>query len=238
MRFIQRGKRLSWRGVGSLNCDYHDNVNNCVSEERPMSIILALDPFYFLYKKNCGGRMTRVIKQHEPSGHAVLFTSGLNHSGGKSVTNEYNYRLFVYIVSEKVDYLLIAWGLLTESSKRICLESCFFYHPAVSLYCTYILCTGGRHNISLIEDLVRLRAQKHKPTMASAASPRAANPKMVESPASMMHASSSYACTEDGYFKRPHTVSIDGGIWLDSGCFFVGFEGWWTFDTQLARQKL
>jgi hypothetical protein len=25
-------------------------------------------------------------------------------------------------------YLLIAWGLLTESSKRICPESCFFYH--------------------------------------------------------------------------------------------------------------
>jgi hypothetical protein len=59
--------------------------------------------------------------------------------------------------------------------------------------------------------------------MASAASPRAADPKMVESPASMAHASSSYACTEDGYFKRPHTASIDGDIWLDSGWFFVVF---------------
>jgi hypothetical protein len=60
--------------------------------------------------------------------------------------------------------------------------------------------------------------------MASAASPRAANSKMVESVASMAHASSSYACAEDGYFKRPHMASIDGDIWLDSGCFFVGFE--------------
>ncbi len=59
--------------------------------------------------------------------------------------------------------------------------------------------------------------------MASAASPRAADPKMVESPASMAHASSSYACAEDGYFKRPHTASIDGDIRLDSGWFFVGF---------------
>jgi hypothetical protein len=59
--------------------------------------------------------------------------------------------------------------------------------------------------------------------MVSAASPRAANPKMVESPASTAHASSSYACAEDGYFKRPHTVSIDGDIWLDSCWFFVGF---------------
>jgi hypothetical protein len=59
--------------------------------------------------------------------------------------------------------------------------------------------------------------------MASAASPRAADPKMVESPASMAHSSSSYACAEDGYFKHPHTVRIDGDIWLDSGWFFVGF---------------
>jgi hypothetical protein len=86
-----------------------------------------------------------------------------------------------------------------------------------------VLCNRGHRNISLIEDLVQLRAQKHKPTMASAASPRTANPKVVESPASMVHASSSYASKEDGYFKRPHTVSIDGDIWLDSGWFFVGF---------------
>ncbi len=66
-------------------------------------------------------------------------------------------------------------------------------------------------------------AQKHKPTMMSAASPRAADPKMVESPASMAHASSSYACAEDGYFKRPHTPSIDGDIRWDSCWVFVGF---------------
>ncbi len=53
--------------------------------------------------------------------------------------------------------------------------------------------------------------------MASAASPRVDDPKMMESPASMAHASSSYACAEDGYFKCPDTMSIDGDIWLDSG---------------------
>ncbi len=75
----------------------------------------------------------------------------------------------------------------------------FFYHHPVPLYFTYVLCSRLHCNISLIEDLVWLRAQKHKPTMASANSPRAANPKMVESPDSMAHASSSYACAEDGY---------------------------------------
>ena len=59
--------------------------------------------------------------------------------------------------------------------------------------------------------------------MASAALPRAPDPKMVESPASMVHASSSYACTEYGYFKRLHMMSIDGDKRSDSGWFFVGF---------------
>jgi hypothetical protein len=76
-----------------------------------MSIIMALDSFYFLYKKNCGWGITRVIEQHVPSGQAILFTSGLNHAGGKCVTNEYNYRLFAYIVSDKVDY---PWEVVTR----------------------------------------------------------------------------------------------------------------------------
>ena len=59
--------------------------------------------------------------------------------------------------------------------------------------------------------------------MASAASPRADDPKMMESPASMAHASSSYACAEDGSIKRPHMTSIDGDKRSDSGWFFVGF---------------
>jgi hypothetical protein len=37
----------------------------------------------------------------------------------------------------------------------------------------------------------------------------------------MAHGFSSYACAEDGYFKRTHTASIDGDIWLDNGWFFV-----------------
>ncbi len=118
-------------------------------------------------------------------------------------------------------YSFLAFDLLVKNNSSGNLY--FFHHLPVPLYCTYVLCTRGHCNILLIEDLVRLRAQKHKPTMASAASPRAANPKMVESPASMAHASSSYACAVDGYFKCPHTASIDGDIWLDSGWFFVGF---------------
>ena len=59
--------------------------------------------------------------------------------------------------------------------------------------------------------------------MAPAASPRAANPKMMDSPAIMVLASSSYACAEDGYFKRPYMTSIVGDKRSNSCWFFVGF---------------
>jgi len=59
--------------------------------------------------------------------------------------------------------------------------------------------------------------------MASAASPRVDDPKMAELPASMAHASSSYACAEDEYFIHPHMSSIDGDKRSVSGWFFVGF---------------
>jgi hypothetical protein len=59
--------------------------------------------------------------------------------------------------------------------------------------------------------------------MASAASPRAADPKILESPPSTAHASSSYACALDEYFKRPHTTSFDGDKRLDRSWILVGF---------------
>ncbi len=59
--------------------------------------------------------------------------------------------------------------------------------------------------------------------MASAASPKAADPKILESPASTAPTHSSYACAQDEYFKCPHTTSIDGDKRLDSGWILVGF---------------
>ncbi len=83
-------------------------------------------------------------------------------------------------------------GTFDRIVKKNMPEKLFCFWSSASSSVLYIcICTRGHCNILLIEDLVQLRAQKHKPTMVSAASPRAANPKMVESPASMAHASSS-----------------------------------------------
>jgi len=71
---------------------------------------------------------------------------------------------------------------------------------------------------------------KHNPTMASAASPSAADSKMADLWSKMAdlwnhtaQASSSDGCTEDGYFKCPIQPNIDGDIWSVSGWVFVGF---------------
>ena len=59
--------------------------------------------------------------------------------------------------------------------------------------------------------------------MVSDASPGTANPKMNESFVHTAQMSSDRACAQDGYFKRPHLIIIDGDKRSDSGWFCVGF---------------
>jgi hypothetical protein len=78
---------------------------------------------------------------------------------------------------------------------------------------------------------------KHNPTIASAASPSTADPKMADLCNHTAHASLPDGFSEDGYFKRP----IQPNIMEISGRSVVGFLlvlGWQTSDTRLARRKL
>ncbi len=49
-----RGVDSQYDLVGSLHCDYDDDVNKKVPGEHPQSIILALDPFKLLYESDTG----------------------------------------------------------------------------------------------------------------------------------------------------------------------------------------
>jgi hypothetical protein len=79
-------------------------------EERPQSIILALDPFKLLYEMDTGsGGLAdgNINELHVQRGQAVVFTSSFCHSGGSNYTIDqsgYVYRLFAYIVSSESDY--------------------------------------------------------------------------------------------------------------------------------------
>jgi hypothetical protein len=49
-----RGVDSQYGLVGSLHCNYHDNVNKKVPGKRPQSILLALDLFKLPYESNMG----------------------------------------------------------------------------------------------------------------------------------------------------------------------------------------
>jgi len=90
--------------IGSMHCDYHDDVNRHVPNKRPQSIILV-------YKQNTGCGKVRQNVINVPSGNAVIFTSALNHAGGNNITHVpkmdstvYLYWLFAYIVSDATDF--------------------------------------------------------------------------------------------------------------------------------------
>jgi hypothetical protein len=70
--------------------------------------------------------------------------------------------------------------------------------------------------------------------MASAASPSATDPKMVDQCNHTGQSSLSDGFAEDWYFKRPIQPNIDGDIWSVSGWVFVGF---WV-GRPLTRDKL
>jgi hypothetical protein len=72
-----RGVESQYDLVGSLHSDFDDNVNKKVPEERPQSIILALDPFKLLYETDTGsGGLTdgNIKELHVKRGQAMVFT--------------------------------------------------------------------------------------------------------------------------------------------------------------------
>ncbi len=86
-----RGVDSQYNLVGSLHSDFDDDVNKKVPEERPQSIILALDPFKLLYETDTGsgGLADGNIKElHVQRGQAMVFTSSFCHSGGLNYTND------------------------------------------------------------------------------------------------------------------------------------------------------
>ena len=95
-----------WCPVFTLHRDYPVSVNKRDPEERPQSLIFALDPFNLIYESpyHSNGEMTTL---HVPSMHDVLFSSALNHAGGFNPSdspNQYIYQIFAYVVSNEADY--------------------------------------------------------------------------------------------------------------------------------------
>ena len=88
---------------GVYHRDYKQvEVNKRVQDERPFSIILALDEFRLNYKDENMSNEVETVKI--AIGHAAIFSSALSHCGGENGTDDYVYRLFAYVVSDDTDY--------------------------------------------------------------------------------------------------------------------------------------
>lgn len=86
-----------------LHLDYDDLVNTCPPEQRPMSIMVAMDEFEFLYLKNRMDCRKDVIKQRIYPNQMVAFTNYCLHAGGCNDSGKVCYRLFVCMVSNPDD---------------------------------------------------------------------------------------------------------------------------------------
>ncbi len=88
-----------------MHHDYEGSINTKVPDERPQSIIVALDPFNIIYES--GIPDTNMQTAHLYPGQA-MFPSSLRHAGGSNGTTAdhgtYKYLVFAYIVSEESDF--------------------------------------------------------------------------------------------------------------------------------------
>jgi hypothetical protein len=105
-----RGVDSQYDLMGSLHCDYHDDVNKKVPNKHPQSIHMALDLLKLLYESNMGtgGLIDEKVKEPLVNwGQAVVFCSSFHHAGGSNYSinqTGYVYCLFAYIVSSESDY--------------------------------------------------------------------------------------------------------------------------------------
>jgi hypothetical protein len=105
-----RGVYSQYDLMGSLHCNYHDDVNKKVPDEHPQSILMALDPFKLLYESNTGtgGLIDGEVKELLVNwGHAIVFCHSFCPASGSNYSiNQmgYVYCLFAYIVLLESDY--------------------------------------------------------------------------------------------------------------------------------------
>ena len=87
-----------------LHSDYHHNVNFRPPDERPISILVALDEFEFHYLEDRKGCRRDIITTKFLPKQMVAFTNYCLHAGGANNSGKVGYRLFAYVVSNEDDF--------------------------------------------------------------------------------------------------------------------------------------
>jgi len=88
----------------TLHRDYSETVLDHPPQERPMSIIMALESFSFLVKPPLPSNEDEYVETMVERGQAIIFTNEQLHAGGPNREPRMVFRLFAYVVSNEADY--------------------------------------------------------------------------------------------------------------------------------------
>jgi hypothetical protein len=98
------GAKSQYEGcLNRLHSDFCKNVNKQSPQMRPLSLMVAVDEFAFMYLPDRCACETEIITQTIIPRQAVMFTNHCLHAGGANNTGKTCYRLFAYMASVKAD---------------------------------------------------------------------------------------------------------------------------------------
>ncbi len=89
---------------GKLHSDFTANVLERPPDERPLSIIVAVDPFGLQYLSSQEMKRKDIKRLHVNQGKMVMFTNTCLHSGDTNESDEFRLRLCAYLVSHDEDF--------------------------------------------------------------------------------------------------------------------------------------
>ncbi len=89
---------------GKLHSHYTADVLEPPPDERPISIIVAVDPFGLQYLPSQEMKRKDIKRLNVNQGEMVMFTNTCLHSGNTNESDNYRLRLFGYLVSHKEDF--------------------------------------------------------------------------------------------------------------------------------------
>jgi hypothetical protein len=96
------GAELQFVGHGGkLHSDYPQSVEELESRLRPVSIIVGLNSFKFMWLNDRTSRESEIRKLTVYPGEMIMFTNHCLHAGGENSTNEEQTRLFAYLASDE-----------------------------------------------------------------------------------------------------------------------------------------
>jgi hypothetical protein len=90
---------------GKLHSIYTAFVLECPPDERPISRIVAVDPFRLQYLPSQEMKRKDITRLNVNQGEMVMFTNTCLHSGDTNKSDDYRLRLFGYMVSQEEDFL-------------------------------------------------------------------------------------------------------------------------------------